>query len=141
MDVRLLEIPGLAAQDQGACKIRVLAVNGTSLALEGLAAWEDREPADFKKIMKVMRMLGNHGRHLRDEDKVKKCANTAYGDVYEMRADKGKARLMFFYDDENEVLVICTNYFWKGSGSQDTAFKHCAELKKVYFKFKYEKHD
>lgn len=136
MKVELLEIPGLAASDQTACRIRVLSIDGKSLALAALELWESAENADFKKIMKNIRILGQLGRDVRDEKRVKKCSNPSFDGTYEIRADKGSARLMFFFDDAEGLLVICTNDFWKGSGNQDTAFKHCFEFRTIYFKTK-----
>jgi len=78
-----------------------------------------------------MKILGGRETYC-DENKIKKNSNPKYGDVYEMRADKGHARLMFFYDIEEESIIICTNHFWKGKGLQDTAFKKCAEFKELY---------
>lgn len=131
MKLELLTIPGLSNQNQSACRLRALSVNGTSLALAALEEWERHENADYRKIIKVLRIVGQVGR-LRDEKKVKKCSNPDYGDVYEIRADKGKARLMFFYDESDGLMVICTNSFWKGSGHQDTAFKQCAQFRALY---------
>jgi len=138
LNLELLDIPGLKPEEQSACKIKALSIDGKSPALSALALWEASEKADYGKIMKVLRILGQVGR-LRDERKVKKCSNADYPDVYEARADKGKARLMFFYDESDRSMIICTNEYWKGSGSQDTAFKHCNSFREVYLQWKREK--
>ena len=82
--------------------------------------------------MKVMRWLGQFNR-IRNEKQVTKSAK--FADVYEMRADKGHARIMFFYDPEAGT-AICTNAYWKGKGSQDHAFQACDGFRKVYFRCK-----
>ncbi len=69
---------------------------------------------------------------VRDEKLVTKCANPDYGDIHEARAHKGHARLMFFYSEREQAVIVCTNEFWKGKGSQDAAFARCAKLKQIY---------
>jgi len=75
-----------------------------------------------------------------DEKLVTKCANPNHGNVYEARAHKGKARLMFFYSEEEEAVIVCTNPFWKGQGNQDGAFSTCAKLKSIFEKYYDEPH-
>lgn len=84
--------------------------------------------------MKVIRMVGLTDR-IRDEKKVKKSQNPKHKDVCEIRADKGGARLMFFYCGSSQSVVICTNTYWKAKSSQaeqDVAFGICARLKVYY---------
>ncbi len=132
MTIDLLEIPGLRAEEQGRWQVRALAFDGQSPALVALHEWQKTQPADFKKIMKVMRIVGGMHR-VPDENKVKRNENPAHGEVFEMRAHKGHARMMFFYSDRDEAaVVVCTNDFWKGKGSQDAAFARCAKLKQLY---------
>ena len=138
MGIELLTIPGLNGSEQTACKVRALGVDGKSLAIAALVDWSKSETGDYGKIMKVLRMLGQLGR-IRDERKVKKNQNPAHGEVYEAGADKGKARLMFFYDEADDLVVVCTNHHWKGKGNQDTAFKHCAAFKEIYLSSKSRK--
>lgn len=133
MGFELLEIPGLKASEQTRWKIRALALDGRSPALGALLEWQESEKADFKKIMKVLRMLGQVPR-VHDEKKVKKSSNPDHEGTYEARADKGHARLMFFYCEEDESLVICTNHYWKGRGNQNMAFKQCSDLRTLYLK-------
>lgn len=134
MKIELVEIPGLPTGTQSTWKLRALVIDGKSLAIEALKQWKDSEKADYRKIMKTMAMAGQQHR-VRDEKHVKKCSNPRYPETHELRAHKGHARLMFFYDGRFEMAIICTNgFFGKGSGSQkqDTAFKHCYELKQIY---------
>jgi mRNA-degrading endonuclease RelE of RelBE toxin-antitoxin system len=128
--LELLEIPGVEASHQTSWKIRALAIDGVSPALEALLAWEKSEKADYKKIMKVMRIVGQSDR-VRDEKHVKKSSNADHENVYEMRAHRGHARLMFFYSEEDEAVVVCTTSYWKGKGDQDTAFRQCSRLKQL----------
>jgi hypothetical protein len=134
MAVRLIEIPGIEAQHQRVWRIRVLEINGRNLVLEKLHEWSQKNQADYKKIMKVLRILGQHDR-IRDPKKVKKSTNPDHGDVYEVRADKGGARIMFFYDRKDQSVVVCTNTYWKAKSSQreqDAAFERCNQLRKFY---------
>lgn len=132
MTIELIEIPGLRAEEQTRWQVRALAFDGKSPALVALHQWKQTEFADFKKIMKVMRIVGGMPR-VPDENKVKRSENPAHGEVYEMRANKGHARLMFFYSERDDAaVVVCTNEYWKGKGSQDAAFARCAKLKQLY---------
>lgn len=135
MKLELLEIPGVETSHQTSWKIRALAIDGAAPALDALLAWEKSEKADFKKIMKVMRIVGQSER-VRDEKHVKKSSNADHENVYEMRAHRGHARLMFFYSEENDAVVVCTNFYWKGKGDQDIAFGQCSRLKQLCRKAK-----
>jgi len=134
MTVELVQIPGVTNQQQTRWLIRVLQINGNDLVLGSLAHWERNSPGDFKKIMKVLQMIGQVDR-IRDEKKVKKSNNPKHNGVYEIRADKGSARLMFFYCEKSQSAVICTNTYWKAKDSkkeQDQAFETCHKLKQIY---------
>ncbi len=132
MKIGLLEIPRMNASQQTCWKIRALVVDGRAPALDALLTWRESEEADYKKIMKVMRIVGQRNR-VQIEKYIKKSANPAHGDVYEMRADRSHARLMFFYS-EDESIIVCTNSYWKNKGNQNIAFGHCAQLRLVYQK-------
>ena len=70
---------------------------------------------------------------VRDPKHVKKSTNPKHKDVYEMRADKGHARLMFFYSRRDKTAVAaCTNKYWKGQGDQNQAFELCDQLRRKY---------
>jgi len=136
--IKLLNIPGLDNDCQSHWKIRALEINGRSLALAALKRWQARHQAEWKKIRKVMQIHGTQ-EEIKDEKKVKKSSNPDHGEVYEMRADKGHARLMFFYDSAEDSIIVCTNSHWKGKGSQDADFATCKRLKDIYFNNKGEK--
>ena len=38
----------------------------------------------------------------------------------------GVARLMFFYDERKEKIIVCTNHYQKSQGDQEAAFERCA---------------
>lgn len=134
MRVQLLKIPGIEAHYETVWQVRVLEIEGKNLVLESLAEWGRDAPGDYKKVMKILRMVGLTDR-IRDPKKVKKSQNPKHKDVYEIRADKGSARLMFFYCRSRQSAVICTNTYWKAKSSQseqDAAFDRCAKLKAYY---------
>lgn len=134
MILKLIDIPGITAQDQLVWKVRILQINGRDLVLPELLEWSKQSPDDYKKIMKVLKMVGVKNR-IQDEKKVKKSKNPKHDGVYEIRADKGHARVMFFYDDKTQAAVVCTNTYWKTKSSakeQDKAFEQCNRLKKIY---------
>ena len=130
------------SQEHWIWKLRVLTLekNGSkkSPALEALVDWSQNQKNDFKKISKVIERVGQNQR-VRDEKHVKKSSNPKHRNVYEMRADKGHARLLFFYSEHEKTAVfVCTNPFWKGKGSQDQAFETCDQLRRLYEQQKLE---
>ncbi|RFC52006.1 MAG: Phage derived protein Gp49-like (DUF891) [Verrucomicrobia bacterium] len=134
MAVELIQIPGITNQHQTRWLVRVLQINGHDLVLGSLADWARNSSGDYKKIMKVLQMIGQVDR-IRDEKHVKKSDNPKHDKVYEIRAHKGSARLMFFYSEKNRSVVICTNSYWKAKDSkkeQDQAFETCHKLKQIY---------
>lgn len=109
-----------------------------SPALEALVDWSQNQKPDFKKIKKVLEIVGQTHR-VQNEKHVKKSRNPNHENVYEIRADKGHARLMFFYsEEEGTAIFACTNPYWKGEGSQDQAFETCNKLRLAYEKQKAE---
>ena len=134
MNVELVQIRGVNNHQQIVWQIRVLQINGRDLVLGSLTEWQRKSPGDYKKIMKVLSIIGQVDR-IRDEKKVKKSSNPKHDGVYEIRADKGSARLMFFYCEKTYAAVICTNTYWKSKDSkkeQDQAFETCHKLKQYY---------
>lgn len=131
MRVELLEIPEFSLPSNAIWEVRLLAVNGTSPALDALLGWQSRNRADYKRILKAIRIAAQHNRVTGVRRHVGKCQNPNHSDVYEFIAHTGKARLMFFYDSRS--IIICTNAHMKGnSASQDAAFARCAEYRKIY---------
>lgn len=135
--IELKKIEGLNDSHQTVWRVRAMAINGRSPVLTELLSWKNNSEADYKKIMKILRMVGQFHR-LVDPKKVKKSANSKHHNIYELRADKGHARIMFFYAEGDEAVVVCTVPYWKGRGKQDTAFQRCAELKMFYEKYYHE---
>jgi hypothetical protein len=131
MQVELVEIAAVPDSPSARWKVRALSINGVSPALTALDAWGAREKSDFKKIIKSLRFAAQMHR-VPNENYVKKCANPKYGDVYEARAPKGLARLMFFYCNSEECVIVCTNEFWKSHHGQDQAFAECAKFKALF---------
>jgi mRNA-degrading endonuclease RelE of RelBE toxin-antitoxin system len=136
MQFNLKEVSGLSKCDQTHWKIRTLVIdhngNSTSPALEALEEWSKIEKADFKKIIKVMKRVGQTKR-VQAPNHVKKSTNPKHENVYEMRAHRGHARLMFFYSEKDQTaVVVCTNKYWKGDGAQNQAFEVCDQLRKRY---------
>ena len=134
MAIELIQFPGVTNHQQLVWQIRVLQVNGRNAVLGPLAGWQRKSPGDYKKIMKVLSIIGQVDR-IRNDKKVKKSSNPKHDGVYEIRADKGSARLMFFYCEKTQAAVICTNTYWKTKSSkkeQDQAFETCHKLKQIY---------
>ena len=130
--VVLVEIPGFDPKFETEWKVRALVVNGQDPVRAALIRWSRSCDKDFTAIMKVMRLAAQQKR-VRNPKHVKKCANSAHGDVYEMIAYTSTARLMFFYHEAEQSLIVCTNDYEK-KGSQDAAFARCAALKAIFLK-------
>jgi hypothetical protein len=131
--IELLEIPGLDARQPTVWKVRALVVDGRNPVLAALVRWQREYPDDYKAIMKVMRLAALQKRVLNPKH-VKKSADERHGNAYEMLAYTGIARLMFFYDEGTESLIICTNEFEKGGGDQSAAFQRCVTFRGLYLK-------
>lgn len=95
---------------------------------------------DYELIIRAIKIAARVER-VQDEKIVKRSDNTRHGEVYEFRAydherrRTGKARLMFFYDDSEEALIICTNSYEKDIGTafaQDRMFEMCDRYRKEY---------
>lgn len=129
MRIKLIEIPGIRSMPRDVNRVMALSIDGACPAIAALSEWSEKEPANYKKIMTVLKLLGSCKR-VRDENKVKRCATI--DDIYEARAHTKHARLMFFYDESDSSVVICTNAYWKNKGNQNTAFVQCEALKQIY---------
>ena len=127
MELSLSHIPGVPDFIGARWRVRALTVNGKSPVLSQLAEWSKGEPQNYKKIVASLRLAQTQTR-LQSPKHVKKCATHA--DVYEARADKLHARLMFFYSEDS--IIVCTNAFWKTNHGQNDAFKRCSDLKQLY---------
>lgn len=80
MAVELIQIPGVTNHQQLIWQIRALQINGRNLVLGPLVEWEWKSPGDYKKIMKVLSIIGQVDR-IRDEKKVKKSRNPKHDGV------------------------------------------------------------
>ena len=138
MKIELVEIPGMTLSDQTRWRIRALALDGQSPVLTSLLQWATSQKTDYNKIIKVMRIVGQSHR-VTNQKHVRKSGNSSHDNVYEMRADKSHARVMFFYDTDQD-FAICTHRYWKGKGhssrDQATAFDQCERLREIYFQNK-----
>lgn len=141
---KVTKVDGISdlSQEHWIWKLRVLTLEKDNItkspALEALSDWAKNQKPDFKKIIKVIQLVGQTHR-VQNPKHVKKSSDPKHDNVYEIRADKGHARLMFFYsEDEGTAIFVCTNPYWKGDGSQDQAFETCNKLRLAYEKQKAE---
>src|SRR6267142_261697 len=132
MELELVEIPGLGQQHETVWKVRALMVNGRDDVTHALLRWKREHPDDYKAIMKVMRFAAQQHR-VQNPKHVKRSANSGHGNAYEMIAYTGIARVMFFYDEGHEKIIVCTNHYQKSQGDQGAAFERCVGLRKLYF--------
>lgn len=133
MTIELQEIDGLEPKYETRWKIRALVIDGKNPVKAALVRWEKEREQDFKKIMKVMRLAAQQDK-VRNPTHVKKSTNPAHGNAYEMLAYSDVARLMFFYDETEESVIVCTNEFEKSRGNQSAAFERCVILRDFYLK-------
>ena len=135
MSIELVEIPGIEAQYQTKWKVRALVVVGRDPVREALIRWQKHYPDDYKAIMKAMRIAAQKYR-VYNQKLVKKSTDSSHGNAYEFIAYTNIARLMFFYDEGDESLIVCTNEFEKSRGDQSAAFLLCTQLRELYFNTK-----
>ena len=131
MQVRLVNIIPSAWETKH--RVRALEVDGRSLAVAALADLVGHHQDDYKKVMRVLRLLAGNER-VRNENHVKRARD--YPDIYEVRG--GKARLFFFYTPGRDGIVVCTNAYWKtkpSTSEQDAAFAMCGRLRQLYLEY------
>jgi len=113
-------------------RVRAMEVDGRSLAVAALHDVVRHHHDDYRKVMKVLRLVAGCDR-VRNENHVKRGAK--WPDIYEIRG--GMVRLFFFYTPDLEEIVVCTNAYWKtkpGRKEQDTAFAICARFRDLYLR-------
>lgn len=113
-------------------RITALEINGNCPVVSSLIAWRKNSEADFKAIKKVMIMVASQHRVATKKHVVK---SRTCDEIYEMRAGKLNARIMFFYSPK-ENLVVCTNPYEKNQPNQHAAFDLCENLRERYFRGK-----
>jgi len=112
-------------------QLKALARDGKSRVLYELAMLKQQQEPDHKKLLRALRLAGENPR-VTNPRHVKQ--GKVHKDIYEMRADKGLARLMFFYAPPDET-VVCTELFRKtdgGKDGQDTAFRRSEAMRQAY---------
>jgi|GEM_PF-1191583 len=136
----LQDIAGVDERYESAWRVKALSLADERLpnafkspALSCLANWARCAPGDYKAIIKVLRIAGSTNPRVTNEKHVKKGAK--YPHIYEARAHTLKARLMFFYDEE-ESTIICLNGYEKESGNQTQAFRRADDLRNLYLQLK-----
>lgn len=100
----LREIPGLTLIYQTSWKIRLLQIQGQSLALSALLQWAQTSRYEFEEIMKGIRLVGIN----RLPPELPAVEKSPHFPVYAIRAKGSAARLIYFYVAEINT-VVCTN--------------------------------
>lgn len=135
MPIKLVDIPGLDLPLDSKWQVKALVIDGKSPALSALLEWKRKKPNDYKAIIKVLGFASLQYRVV-NEKHVKQSANKTHGEVFEAIAYRMKARLMFFYDEEEASLIICAYSYEKGRGNQNAAFEKCAIYRDFYLENK-----
>ena len=132
MAIKLIDLSHhVKSEYQSVWKIKGLELDGHCVAENELTNWLKKNKGDYNKIIKALKVAGTSKRVL-NEKLIKKDKSGKYEGVYEARADKGSARLFFFYSEEEQSMIICTNAYWKNSGNQETSYSQCYQLKEFY---------
>ncbi|OQB39288.1 MAG: hypothetical protein BWY09_01152 [Candidatus Hydrogenedentes bacterium ADurb.Bin179] len=132
MGIGLVDIIDVKPSWQTRHCVQALARDETSRVVADLDDLKKRHLSDYKKIMKVIKIVAENER-VNNENYVKQ--GDTHKDVYEMRG--GQARLFFFYTPDRKKIVVCTNYYWKAKDSkteQDAAFERSERLRVEYLK-------
>jgi hypothetical protein len=128
--IHLSDILKLPEDWQTQHRIRALVVGDRCPAYAGLVDLERDHVEDYKKLKKVLRLVGTCDR-VRNEQHVKRSG--LHREVYEMRG--GNARLFFFYTPDEEEVVVCMNVYRKRKSSraeQNEAFAIAERLRQAY---------
>ena len=127
----------MRTEEQTVWKLRIVQRDGRDHVQEELNRWRTEAKGDYRKILKVARVVAGSDM-VRDPKKVKRGEGEGLGDIYEIRADKGHARVFFFYDHvDGTAVAVCTNTYWKTKASkteQENAFRRAAQLRALWIK-------
>jgi hypothetical protein len=98
----LRELPGLALTYQTSWKIRILQIQGHSVALSTLHTWAQNSPHEFEEIMRGIRLVGLN----RLPPELPAVEKSPHYPVYAVRAKGSAARLIYFYVPEINTAVF-----------------------------------
>lgn len=141
--IELKDIRTVQPEWQVAHQIRALVVAGRTHSLGDLETWQKDQKPDWKKIARSIERACRNKRVIDPKcvkkdnyggKKLEKRRDSANPPIYELRADKGKARVMFFYTPDEQEIIVCTNTYWKtGDADEQTrAFGKARRLRDVY---------
>jgi phage-related protein len=136
MTIKLVKLPDIEKDWQTEYNIRALSISGKSPALDYLAKLKKNDINNYKKLLKVIKLVGTQKRvhnirHVKKEKTGK--------EVYEMRVNKSYPRLFFFYDFDS--IVICTHGFDKKGDKkkQNKEFENAEIFYKYYINKKFSR--
>ena len=141
--IELREIRTVPSEWQVEHQIRALVVAGRTHSLGDLETWQTEQKEDWTKISRSIERACRNKRVFDPKcvkkdnyggDKSKKRRDSGKPPIYELRADKGQARVMFFYTPDEQEIIVCTNTYWKtGDAKKQTrAFAKARRLRDVY---------
>lgn len=142
MKIELEDIPDLdhLFSESPEWEVKTCHLGGAgNLVLKKLDQWrnDSEMKKEYEQIMVSIVTTACSKKIESDTPFVKKNTNPDNGEVYELRSYNekieraGKARILFFYDEEDRNIIICTNTFEK-QGDQNMSFRQCARLKQLY---------
>jgi hypothetical protein len=128
MPIELVDIPGLQLPLHAQWQVKALVIDGRDPVRAALFRWNREYPKDYKAIIKVLKLAAQQYR-VKQEKHVKQSKDKSHGEVFEAIAYTRITRLMFFYDESEASLIVCTNEYEKSRGDQDAAFARCAAFR------------
>ena len=114
MKMKLVDIPNVPEAWKTFHTIKALSVEERNEVLSTLASWRIAQEAEYKKILYSIHLACSNKR-LRSPKHV--VPDKKKRPVFELRANKGNARIMFFYEKDSDDIV-CTNIYWKTSDDE-----------------------
>lgn len=139
MRIELADIPNMPSTAwRPIYKVKALVIDGDREVLADLEGWRKSSKNDYNRIMTLLRLVVESPTPVRNPHV--KSDRTGSG-IYELSAyPAGVARLFFFYDSD-DTLVVITNSYWKNRSSrkrQEQAFAEARYARQVYLDHKGE---
>lgn len=119
--IELADIEEVPLEEQTLYGVKAMSQGGHSLALAEIASFKTKSIKDYRKIVNGLKICAQTPRG--QFVKTPRVSADANGrPIYELKAQRGHARLFFFYATEgDDEVVIVTSGFWKtGSNKKET---------------------
>jgi hypothetical protein len=138
MKIRLIDVPEKLVPKnwQIEHRMKLLEIDDRCPALKGLIDIAAKDEADYRKLMKTVKLQLASKTLLRDERKVRRGRKRNQKKIIELKAAKGHSRLFAFLHENGDV-IICTHTYWKTSKNrkvQDNEFEKAVRMRADYIR-------